>query len=206
MIEFLRGRILSVADTHLVVEAGAGVGYGIDMPDARRTGAVGEEAALFIYLHVQEDALRLYGFTTAEERDVFLAVLSVSGIGPRTALGILAAMDANAFGRALVQEDLAALTKLPGVGKKTAERLIIELREKAAAFLEAGDAGLVRGAPRTGALGALPAGPAADATAALVQLGCKLPVAERAVAKARELLPEDAPVEEIVREALRHRY
>lgn len=213
MIEYLRGTLMSKSPDHVVVDVG-GVGYGADVP--RTTSAtLGEEGSaveLFIHFHFTDQAMRLFGFATAAEREIFMTFISISGIGPRTALGILSAIDAGAFAVAVVREDYATLTKLPGVGKKTAERLVVELRDKlkvfAAAAREAGGGeGGAEGAEGTSHLGNASAPKALRETvAALVTLGCRLAVAERAAQRAFEILGEDAQVPDLVREGLKHRY
>lgn len=201
MIEFLRGTVISKTPGHLVVDVG-GIGYGVDVPwrpDAFYP-AEGEEASLFTYLYVQEQILRLYGFLTQQERSIFEVFIGTSGIGPKTALGILSAIEIPKFATAILREDVSTLVKLPGIGKKTAERLILELREKVLEFAAADTSG--------GA--AVPAGsrPPAyrETVAALEALGCKIAVAERAAQRAWENLGANASVENLIREALKHRY
>ena len=211
MIEYLRGTLMSKTPDHVVVDVG-GVGYGADVP--RTTSAtLGEEGAaveLFIHFHFTDQAMRLFGFATSAEREIFMTFISISGIGPRTALGILSAIDAGAFAVAVVREDYATLTKLPGVGKKTAERLVVELRDKLKVFAAAAREG--GGSEADGADGASSLGNASapkalrETVAALVTLGCRLSVAERAAQRAFEILGEDAQVPDLVREGLKHRY
>ena len=145
MIEYLRGILLVKEPDHVVVDAG-GVGYGVDVP--RSTSSVlpeaGGEVALHIHFHFNEQAMRLFGFFTPQERDIFEVFISISGIGPKTALGILSSIDAADFAQAILREDYTKLTKLPGVGKKTAERLVVELRDKILPFAQA--QGVVTGA------------------------------------------------------------
>lgn len=130
MIGYLQGRI-----THLLLDSCfinvGGVGYRVLIAaSTRQKLAVGQEATLFTYLSVREDALVLYGFYSPEENDVFLKLISVSGIGPKVALGMMSAITAEALCRAVRQKNTALLTKLPGIGKKTAERLVLELHDK----------------------------------------------------------------------------
>lgn len=182
-----------------------GVGYGLDVPTSTTASLPeqGQPAELFCHLYVQEQVLRLYGFFTEEERDVFEVFIGTSGIGPKTALSILSSIEIGAFARAILREDIRTLTTLPGIGKKTAERLVLELREKVAAFADSTD--------RKGGVVAevSPAGVRADAMReameALEALGCKPIVASRAVQKAFELLGPDATIEDLIREGLKHR-
>jgi Holliday junction DNA helicase RuvA len=205
MIEYLRGILLVKEPDHIVVDAG-GVGYGVDVP--RSTSKVlpeaGEEVALHIHFHFTEQAMRLFGFFTPQERDIFEVFISISGIGPKTALGILSSIDAGPFAQAILREDYATLTRLPGVGKKTAERLVVELRDKILPFAESQGATVGGAGAEARKPGLFP--PAlAEAIAALEALGCKPVVAERAAQKAWELLGTEAPVEDLVREGLKHR-
>lgn len=212
MIEYLRGRVLARDGAHVVLECG-GVGFGVDVPltTLARLPGEGAEAQLYIHFHMNEQALRLYGFATAAERDTFEVLLGASGIGPKTALAILSATDIRDFARAVVFNEISVLTRIPGIGKKTAERLAVELRDKLKPFADGPTGG---GAPAgTGpaardamAVPSAPQGPVALTAAALVELGCKAAVAERAALKAVELLGMEAPVEQLLREALKHRY
>lgn len=193
MIAFVRGTLIEKKPTHVVVDV-QGVGFQLWIPlssfDA--LGEVGESVHVLAYLHAREDALRLYGFATAEERDLFLLLISVSGVGPRLAQGILSGITVEAFEGAVRRQDIAALTAAPGVGKKTAERLVLELREKI------GDGWGDRGIPAAGS-----APPEAEeAVLALVSLGYKRAKALQAV---QGVIRREGSisVEETVRQALR---
>jgi len=189
-----------------------GVGYAVlhslhtyeDLP------ATGEPVTLLTHMHVREDALQLYGFVQADERRLFELLIGVSGVGPKVALAVLSGLAPPSFARAVVDENLAALTRIAGVGRKTAERIVIDLRDKL------GPAGLVPAAPAPsdattpavrGRGKAAAAGPALpgrlheDAVAALVALGLTRPGAVEAVHKALEHGPA-AGVEDLVRRAL----
>lgn len=202
MIEHLLGVVLRKDAGHVVLNV-SGVGYGLDVPLSTSTALpmVGEATELYTHLYVQEQVLRLYGFATEEERDIFEVFIGLSGIGPKTALAILSSVDINTFASAILRNDLVALTKLPGVGKKTAERLVLELKDKVAAFAGAGSA---VGGTITIPRGAMPA-ELRETIAALEALGCKPPVAERAGRKAWEILGPGAAVEDLVKEGLKHR-
>ena len=135
MIAHLRGKLISKHPNQAIVEAG-GVGYevNISIPTFSGLPALGADVALFIYTHVREDALALFGFLRSEDKQLFEKLLSVSGIGPKLAITILSGMPADAMVAAIKGNNLAALTRIPGIGKKTAERLVLELRDKLEAF------------------------------------------------------------------------
>jgi holliday junction DNA helicase RuvA len=205
MIEYLQGILLRNDGGHVVVDVG-GVGYGLDVPltTSAALPPAGEKIELHVYLYLQEQILRLYGFLTEQERDVFEVFLGTSGIGPKTALGILSSIEISEFATAVLREEISTLTRIPGIGKKTAERLIVELRDKMKMFI---------GATAQGATGSGPSVPGRaslsptvrEAVAALETLGCKPATAERAVQRALEVLGPATVTEDLVREALKHR-
>ncbi|MCX7626605.1 MAG: Holliday junction branch migration protein RuvA [Candidatus Sumerlaeaceae bacterium] len=205
MIEYLRGILRENDGEHIVVDV-HGVGYGLDVPasTAAELPPVGEEVALYTHLEVRENDLSLYGFAKPEEREVFAIVVGVSGIGPRTALAVLSCLRIADFAAAVVNSEIEQLTRIPGIGKKTAERLVMELRDKMKRLLTAHakagyESPVSTGTTKEAAL-------AAEVSAALQALGCKPAVADRAAQRALELLGEKASLEDLVREALRHRY
>jgi Holliday junction DNA helicase RuvA len=153
-----------------VVEA-AGVGYDvvITVPTFSELGGLGGEVAMYIHTHVREDAIALFGFLHPEEKQLFEKLLSVSGIGPKLAITILSGMAAAEMVGAIKSNDVAKLTKIPGIGKKTAERMVLELRDKLKDF------GLVPAAPPTSPI-------EEDVLSALTNLGYQRPMAEKAVA------------------------
>jgi holliday junction DNA helicase RuvA len=133
MIASVRGEVLEVALDHTVIEAG-GVGYRVNAtPSTLATLRQGTEARLVTAMIVREDSQTLYGFCDGETRDLFLTLLSVSGVGPRLAMATLAVHDAAALRQALADGDVAALTRVPGIGKRGAERMVVELRDKVSA-------------------------------------------------------------------------
>jgi len=159
--------------------------------------AAGREVHLLTYLHVREDAILLYGFTDEGERSLFENLISVSGIGPRLAIGILSGATAARLREGIEAGDADFLVTLPGVGKKLAQRLLVELREKFAP-------GAAPKTPiATGAPGALHVSAAADAAAALVSLGFNRAQAQHAVQEALHELGQNATVQAVVRKALR---
>lgn len=135
MIAHLSGTLLSKQATSVIIDV-SGVGYEVSIPlstfyDLEETGA---KVQLRIYTHVKEDALQLYGFKTARERELFINFISVSGIGPKLGIALLSGMSAEELIASIKTNNLARLTLIPGVGKKTAERLIVDLREKMASL------------------------------------------------------------------------
>mgnify|MGYP000851427898 FL=1 len=130
MIGFLRGKVTHVFSDYCFLDV-RDVGYRVFISHATRSHiSVGEEALLYVHTHVREDAILLYGFFSQEEYDLFQHLIGISGIGPKVAQGILSSTSANDFYRMVHQKDVKAITKLPGIGKKTAERIILELKDK----------------------------------------------------------------------------
>lgn len=179
MIGFLRGKVTYLLADDCLLDVG-GVGYRVTVSGMTRSKLrQGEQAMLFTYLSVREDALQLYGFATQEEYDVFLQLIGVSGIGPKVALGILSSTTVSGLCSAIANKQASLLTKLPGIGKKSAERLILELKDKLAfvgigdgeeAFVEAaplGDGILDEAAAALASLGYTPA----ETAPVLKQLG-----------------------------------
>ncbi len=178
MISSVRGQVLAVSLDHVVVEVG-GVGLAVlATPATLATLRVGEQTTLHTQLVVREDSLTLYGFVETESRELFVLLQSVSGIGPRLALAALAVLDPDTLRSALADGNTAVLTQVPGIGKKGAERLSLELRDKV-------DAAPAGGTASGGAVSAAPGGAAsgvrADVVEALVSLGFQAKQAERAV-------------------------
>jgi Holliday junction DNA helicase RuvA len=177
MIGQLRGRLAEKRPNQVLVDVG-GVGYVVLVP-LSTFAALGElhtEVTLLIHTHVREDALALYGFVSSREKHLFELLLSASGVGPSLALKILSGMSVDELVPAIRGSDLGRLTKIPGVGRKTAERMVVELKDK----LEAVVVEVERPAAST------PAGEEADVVSALVNLGYEARVAEKAVEEARK--------------------
>jgi Holliday junction DNA helicase RuvA len=156
VIAAVRGEVLDVALDHAVIEA-AGVGYKVmAAPSTLATLRRGTEARLITAMIVREDSMTLYGFADAEARDLFLMLLGVSGVGPKIALATLAVYDGGALRQALADGDVTALTRVPGIGKRGAERMVLELRDKVGALPGSGVvAGAVGHAVRTPVVEAL---------------------------------------------------
>ncbi len=131
MIGSLRGRIASKTPPQLTIEVG-GVGYELDAPMSTffHLPALGQEVSLLTHLVVREDAQMLYGFATQEERRLFRNLLKVSGVGPKIALALLSGISVEAFAQCILNEDVATLVRVPGIGRKTAERLFVEMRDR----------------------------------------------------------------------------
>lgn len=131
MIEYIRGSIEEIEEWGLVIDRG-GIGFRIFMPGAllAQQVRIGEEVKIFTYLHVKEDAMQLYGFFTKDDLEVFKLLLNVNGIGPKAALGVLSGLTADELRFAVLSDDAATIAKAPGIGKKTAQKLILELKDK----------------------------------------------------------------------------
>jgi Holliday junction DNA helicase RuvA len=199
MIDFLRGKLVESLPTQITVDV-SGVGYAVLIPLSSfdKLPARGGDITILTHLSVREDAHVLYGFMTAAERDMFrLLINTVSGVGPKIALNILSGVNIAALRSAVAIGDVKALSQISGVGKKTAERIVVELRDKIgkSATFDIGP----------GARPALTAGDQklSDAVAALIALGFKQPEAHDAVRGAQALLGAAAGVEQLVRAALK---
>jgi len=130
MIGYVRGTVSHILTDHCLIDV-QGIGYRVFIATATRQKLfVGKVSTLFTHMNVREDAILLYGFYTHDEYDLFLTLISINGIGPKVAMGILSAIDPNQFRTAISTKNLATLTKLPGIGKKTAERMLLELKDK----------------------------------------------------------------------------
>jgi holliday junction DNA helicase RuvA len=191
MIGAVRGRLASKTPPQLTVDVG-GLGYELEAPMSTfyRLPAVGEEVRLLTHLVVREDAHVLYAFATEDERRLFRSLIRVSGVGPKIALALLSGISVAAFAQCVQSEDIAALTRVPGVGRKTAERLIVEMRDRL------GTPPPAAGAP-AGAAAASPEGEAYDA---LVALGYRPAEATRLLQAAGG--PGSHSTEELIRRAL----
>lgn len=172
MIAHLRGRLIAKHPNQAIVEAG-GVGYDvtISVPTFSELPSAGTEVSLHIHTHVREDAIALFGFLRPEEKQLFEKLISVSGIGPKLAITILSGMATPDMVSAIKGNDVAKLTRIPGIGKKTAERMVLELRDKLEHF------GAAPAVPPTSAI-------EDDVLSALMNLGYQRPAAERALATA----------------------
>lgn len=187
MISFLRGRVHDKQPNRVTVDVG-GVGYEVHVPLSTfyNLGDEGAEVSLRVHTHVREDALQLYGFLTELERQLFERLISISGIGPKLAIVVLSGMETRDLVAAVQRADVARLTTIPGIGKKTAERLLLELRDKLDAVLAAPAA--ARGDGNVG-----------DVANALIALGYN----EKEAAWAVRQLPDGLAVADGIRQALK---
>ena len=192
MIGWLKGVVREKRPPRLLLDV-QGVGYELEAPVTTfyRLPAAGEGTALFVHEVLREDARALYAFTTSRDRDVFRLLLRVNGVGAKLALAVMSGMDSTTLAQCVLQGDTASLSHLPGIGRKTAERLVLDLRDRLAVLppLEAS----------TSARPAPPADAASEAADALVSLGLKPAEASRRI---RAVHTEGADTEEIIRRAL----
>jgi Holliday junction DNA helicase RuvA len=198
MIALLRGQLLEKHPNRLIVDV-QGVGYDVQVPVSTfyQAGEPGQNVTLRIHTHVREDQLALFGFASMLEQQLFERLISVNGIGPKLALAVLSGIEPKELVAAVQQTDVARLTRIPGVGRKTAERITLELRDRLPAIAELPTAG---GAIVEESHGSV----RDDVISALVNLGYQRPAVEKAVE--RVLKGSDAPdgFEETLRQALRH--
>lgn len=194
MIALLKGEVADRGQGYAVIVTSGGVGYKVFV------GPAAVPASGHVTLHtstvIREDAISLFGFATAEERDIFEALLGVSGIGPKTALAIVSGAGVRAIRLAVAMQDASMLVRVPGVGKKTAQRLILDLKDKLGS-LEEGPQDFADGQPHVAT------GPRGDAVAALMALGLSAAEAEQAVAEAAKAIPANSDLEDLIREAIR---
>ncbi|XOZ34624.1 Holliday junction branch migration protein RuvA [Halomonadaceae bacterium KBTZ08] len=203
MIGRIRGILIEKQPGGALIEAG-GVGYEVDIPYTTffRLPDSGHEAVLYTHLAVREDAQQLYGFANKGERELFRLLIRTSGVGPKLALAILSGLEADAFIRVVEDNDVAALVKIPGVGKKTAERLLIEVRDRIRQLENS-----PVGTPREETVSELPgmepasSSPMEEAEAALIALGYRPQEADRALQAVAE---EGTTSQELIRLALKH--
>lgn len=194
MIAHLRGTILEKQPNRVVVDVG-GVGYDVSVPLSTFYGLVdpGGEVSLRVHTHVREDAISLFGFATALELDLFERLIGISGIGPKVGLAVLSGIEPRELIGAIERGDLARLTAIPGVGKKTSERIVLELKDR---LPKAHVVSTVAGAAEPPVL-------RDDLLSALMNLGYHRPLAEKAVDAALKTTGRDAGFERTLKQALR---
>lgn len=192
MIDSLIGKLKKILPTYILLEVN-GVGYGvhISLSTYHKLPSVEEELRLWTHLVVREDDLSLYGFYTEEEKKLFLSLISISGVGPRSALTILSSIEVSQFKQAILKEDMFLLTSISGIGKKTAQRLILELKDKIKDIeilttIKPTEERIIE-----------------DAILALISLGYKKDTSTQAVHKAQTLLQEEFSIEELVKTSLK---
>lgn len=197
MIAHLRGSLQSKSPRYLILDVN-GVGYEVTVPLTTfyELPDLGSTVSFHIHTHVRENALQLYGFRTPQEKELFVRLMGVNGIGPRLAINILSGISAGELVATVRQEDVARLTVIPGVGRKTAERIIVELRDKLAGLDVPGESDLpARQQKSTAVLD--------DALSALLNLGYRRAVAQRAIDQACKILQRNITVENLLQECLR---
>ncbi len=193
MIAYVRGVLDHKEPNRLVVDVN-GLGYEIFVPLStyQELPAVGGQVKLFTHHQVREDAMNLYGFLSSEEKEIFEMVLSISGVGAKVALSILSAISVDDFRISVAQGDMKRLTKIPGIGKKSAERMVLELKDKIGKIHV--DERMIR---------VLEAESGNDAVSALLSLGANQSDAEYAVYRAERLLGKEAKIEDLIGQALK---
>ncbi len=192
MIEMLFGRVVDLKPTKVIINAN-GVGYGAEVTlSCSHQLQKGEDVSLYTYLAVREDALTLFGFLNELEKEMFLLLIEVNGVGPKLAQRILSEISPTDLAERIASENIVALTKLKGIGKKTAELLVLQLKSKLSkwAALE------LQGSPLDQV--------ASEAVMALISLGVKDLTARKAVEKAEKILGENRDIATLITEALRH--
>jgi holliday junction DNA helicase RuvA len=196
MIARLTGLVAEKSDDHAILDVN-GVGYRVSLSAVSLAALPppGERVSLRTYTHVREDALQLFGFASEEEERVFEELIAVKSVGPRAAQNILSGIEARDLARAVADGDVVRLTKVPGVGKKTAERLCLELKDKLVTLARAASPSVKRAA-----------GPFEQLEQALLGLGFKPQQAEAAIGSLRESAPDgvlETPLDDLLREALK---
>jgi Holliday junction DNA helicase RuvA len=197
MIDSIRGKLVYKSPTYVRLDVN-GLGYGLNIPVStyNSLGKVDEDTALFTYLYVREDIMRLYGFKTEDEIETFKLLISVNRVGPQLALGVLSSLSPEEFKKAILQDNLDRLNGIPGVGKKTAQRIIIELKEKISPIEEI--LLPVRGLDEKGTF------LIEEGIRGLMSLGCSKKEALKAIKAAYDNLKDKKPsLEELVRYALK---
>jgi Holliday junction DNA helicase RuvA len=196
LISYIKGTLVEKTPARVVVES-CGLGYEILIPLSSYDALdeVGSQVLVYTHFHVREDSHQLFGFATTEERHVFQMLISVSGIGPRSALTILSGVSVDDFCDAIAREEVGFLTAISGVGRKTAERLIVELKGRIAEREVMVGAGAGRTSPKE---------TVSEAIQALMSLGFPRPTAKRAVERCLNEAGKDLCVEELIRSALRN--
>jgi Holliday junction DNA helicase RuvA len=197
MIAHIQGRLHFKSPENLIIDVD-GIGYQVHVPLTTFYGLpdVGDTVALYIHTHVREDALQLYGFQAQEEKALFVRLMGVAGIGPRLAVNILSGISPAELAECLGQGNLARLISIPGVGRKTAERIMVEMRDKLPALAADRDIALsVKSAADEAVMN--------DAISALVNLGYKKGVARKAIEEAVERLQGEINLEGLLKESLR---
>lgn len=195
MFAFLRGTVALKTLGHIALDVG-GAGYEISVPEGvYRKLQVHQEVTLLTYCHIREDAFQIFGFLKEEEKTLFTTLLSINKVGPKVALSVLSGITVQAFGQAVLENDVKTFTKIPGLGKAMAQRIVLEMKTK---LKQNPDLNAIIGEPES--LSTEPQGD--DAYEALISLGCTPQEAKKATLAARKKLGDDATDEDVVRAAL----
>jgi len=195
MLDYIRGRVISKSPTRLILEV-AGIGYLLHIPlSTFEKIPIHGEVTILTQLFIREDQIKIFGFATGEERDLFQLLLSVNGIGPNTAITILSGSTVDDIKRAVINEDAKALEKIKGVGKKTAERIILELKETIKEITTSISTGMDVQQKAF----------VSDAVMALISMGYGRSIAEKAVSDEAKKLQTIDNIEVLVREALKYK-
>ncbi len=198
MFSYISGILTEKNPTHVVIDVN-GIGYEISIPFSTygELPETGSSCRLLTHFHVREDIQQLYGFHASGEKELFMILISVSGIGPKSAIGILSSSTVDDFKQAILLEDLTFLSSMPGIGKKTAQRLVVELKEKISKVSSPGQVRLSQGALSSSGL-------ADEAVMALMSLGYSKPLAEKAVMNAlRDSPSASSSLQELIKYSLR---
>lgn len=195
MFAFLRGTVALKTLGHIALDVG-GAGYEISVPEGvYRKLQVHQEVTLLTYCHIREDAFQIFGFLKEEEKTLFTTLLSINKVGPKVALSVLSGISVQAFGQAVLENDVKTFTKIPGLGKAMAQRIVLEMKTK---LKQNPDLNAIIGEPES--VSAEPQGD--DAYEALISLGCTPQEAKKATLAARKKLGDEATDEDVVRAAL----
>jgi len=195
MFAFLRGTVALKSIDHIALDVG-GVGYEIAVPETvYRKLAIHQEVTLLTYCHIREDAFLIFGFLKEEEKTLFTTLLSINKVGPKVALNVLSGLSVQAFGQAVLENDVKTFSKVPGIGKAMAQRIVLEMKTK---LKQNADLNAIIGEPESTDT----AIEGDDAYEALISLGCTPAEAKKATQNARKKLGDDVPDEEVVRAAL----
>lgn len=194
MIDRIRGRLIGSTPTGVIIEVG-GISFALAVPlnAVECLGGIGDEITLITYLHVREDALDLFGFCTQAQRDLFVQLIKLSGVGPKLALAVLSHFEPEELAQVIMDGDVVRLTTVPGIGRRTAERLVVELRDRLKAYKAFGED---REMDETS--------PLSETIRALEVLGIPLKKAEKAVQAAQKKLGPNASIDELIRQALKN--
>jgi Holliday junction DNA helicase RuvA len=200
MIDFVRGVLVHMTEDAIIIDVN-GLGYRVFCPNPYAfQKEIQEIVTVYTHHHVREDAILLYGFTTREEQSLFRRLLDVSGIGPKGALGILSGSRPDQLIAAIQQENLAVLTKLPGIGKKTAQRMILDLKDKLG-DMRSGIGGVTQNLTSYNTL--VPSGAMEEAKEALVSLGYGTGEADRVLSIISKDIDENTSVDKVIKLALK---